>query len=152
MKYKELKKLFSDYESSCPKDHLTAYITFSSFGPKNTKEYSWGSRTYVISSDNKAFQPNMGGYSIFGSCLDGTDRCIRLENFMKEERGGTDGWVVEECCIVCYMLMEYGDFGIATPKIACTMEMAQQEMLSRIAGLLRTDPMPLIKEYSKKTV
>lgn len=149
MNYSELKTLFCKHESEDPSTHLTAYITFSSFGPENTKEYSWEARTYVVSSDNKAFQPNMGGYSIFGSCLDGTDRCVRLEAYMVEERGGKNGWVVEECCIVGYMLMEHSDYGIETPKIVFTMEMAQQEMLSRIAGFLGIDPDPLRKGYRR---
>lgn len=105
MNYQELKSLFCKHESSAPNIHLTAYITFSSFGPENTKEYPWEARTYVVSSDNKAFQPNMGGYPIFENFLDSTDRCIRLESYIKEERGGADGWVVEECCIIGYLLL-----------------------------------------------
>ena len=149
MNYSELKALFCKHEADDPDTHLTVCITFSSFGPENTKEYSWESRTYVVSSDNKAFQPNKGGYSIFGSCLDGTDRCVRLEAYMAEERGGKNGWVVEECCIVGYMLMEHSDCGIETPRIVFTMEMAQQEMLSRIAEFLGIDPDPLRKEYRR---
>ena len=149
MNYKQLTDLFYQHEGGAPERHLTAYITFSSFGPENTKEYPWEARTYVVSSDNKAFQPNMGGYSIFGSCLDGTDHCVRLEAYMAEERGGKNGWVVEECCIVGYMLMEHSDYGIEPPKIVFTMEMAQQEMLSRIAGFLGIDPEPLRKGYRR---
>lgn len=75
--------------------HLTGFIVFSpaSF----TKEYSLESRTYVVSSNNKAYQPNMGGYSIYASCLDGTDPCIRLERYMASERGGKEGWQIERC-------------------------------------------------------
>ena len=75
--------------------HLTGYIVFSpaSF----TEEYSLESRTYVVSSDNKAFQPNMGGYSIFASSLDGSDRGVRIEQYMASERGGRDGWQTERC-------------------------------------------------------
>ena len=75
--------------------HLTGYIVFSpaSF----TEEYSLESRTYVVSSDNKAFQPNMGGYSIFASSLDGSDRGVRIEQYMASERGGPDGWQIEHC-------------------------------------------------------
>ena len=149
MNYKQLTDLFYQHEGGAPERHLTAYITFSSFGPENTKEYSWEARTYVVSSNNKAFQPNKGGYSIFGSCLDGTDHCVRLETYMAEERGRKNGWVVEDCCIVGYMLMEYGDYGIETPKIVFTIEMAQQEMLTQIAGFLRIDPEPLRKEYRR---
>lgn len=58
MNYKQLTHLFYQHESGAPERHLTAYITFSSFGPENTKEYPWEARTYVVSSDNKAFQPS----------------------------------------------------------------------------------------------
>lgn len=63
-----------------------------------SKEYSQEARTYLFSSSNKAFLPNMGGYSIFGSCKDGSDPCVRLEQYIEEEgRGGT--WKVEYCYI-----------------------------------------------------
>ena len=149
MKYEELKKLFAEHEGSHPEYHLTAYITFSSFGPENHNDYDWESRTYSISSDNKAFQPNMGGYSIFGSCLDGIDCCLRLERLMAEEHGGKDGWVVDECCVVGYLLLEGGDYGVGSPKIFYAMELAQQEMLSRMARFVYADFAALEKRYRK---
>lgn len=148
MNYKELKKLFSDHESSFPQSHLTGYITFSSFGPAETREFSWEGRTYSVSSDNKAFQPKMGGYSIFGSSLDGTDPCVRLERFMADERGGKDGWIVEDCCIVGYLLMEHGSYGIEIPKIFYAIDKAQQEMLSCMAKFVNADFASLAQEYS----
>lgn len=126
MKYQELKELFCQHECTCPSTHLTAYITFSSFGPENNKDYPWESRTYVVSSDNKAFQPNMGGYSIFGSCLDGGDRCIRLENYMADERGGKSGWIVEDCCIVGYLLVEASDMRI--PPRICSIPLPKRRI------------------------
>ena len=51
----------------------------------------------MVSSDNKAFQPNMGGYSIFASSIDGSDPMVRLESYMAAEKGGKDGWKVERC-------------------------------------------------------
>ena len=60
-------------------------------------EYSLESRSYRVSSDNKAFIPNMGGYSIFASSLDGSDPCVRLETYMAEEHGGENGWEVDYC-------------------------------------------------------
>lgn len=93
MTYGELKSYFRNAERKG--EHLTGYIVFSpaSF----TQEYSVEARTYVVSSKNKAFQPNMGGYSIFASSLDGSDPCIRLEAYMASERGGKDGWQIERC-------------------------------------------------------
>ena len=41
----------------------------------------------------------MGGYSIYASCLDGTDPCVRLEGYMELEHGGKGGWKVEYCYI-----------------------------------------------------
>lgn len=65
--------------------------------PSNTKPYPEAARTYAVSSNNKAFQPNMGGYSIYASALDGSDPMIRLEGYMQSEKGGKDGWKIERC-------------------------------------------------------
>ena len=77
--------------------HLDGLITFSE--DSFTKPYSLEARTYMVSSQNKAFQPNMGGYSIFGSALDGSDSYVRLEQYMASEKGGKDGWKIERCYI-----------------------------------------------------
>ena len=50
-----------------------------------------------MSNENKAYMPNMGGYSIYGGSLDGTDPCVRLESYMRDEHGPDDGWKVEDC-------------------------------------------------------
>lgn len=39
----------------------------------------------------------MGGYSIYASCLDGTDNGVRLDQVMAVEHGGENGWNVERC-------------------------------------------------------
>lgn len=97
MTYPELRAAFREWEHSFPVDHLTAHIIFTvdSFD----REYSLLSRTYAVSSNNKAFRPNMGGYSIFGDSLDGTDLGVRLEGYMAEE-GNPGGWQVEGCYIL----------------------------------------------------
>ncbi len=94
MTYQEMKKHFQEVEKEYG-GHVTGYIVFSQ--DSFTKPYSLESRTYVVSSDNKAFQPNKGGYSIFAEALDGTDRGVRLEQYMADEFGGKDGWKVERC-------------------------------------------------------
>ena len=66
------------------------------------ENYSLESRSYVVSSDNKAWIPGMGGYSIFGDSLDRTDIGVRLEQYMQAEHGGENGWKVD----YCYMLTE----------------------------------------------
>ena len=133
MEYKQLKELFSRHERGYPKTHFTAYITFSSFGPNNSNTYSWKERTYVISSENKAFEPNKGGYSIFGSCLDGSDHCLRLDQYIKEEFGGENGWVVEDCCIVGYLLPDCDVFDFAPPRLFFFHEEALDYVLLQVA-------------------
>ena len=101
MTYPTMRNYFRTAERA--HQHLTGYIVFSpaSF----TKEYSVKSRTYAVSSDNKAFQPNMGGYSIFAVALDGSDAGVRLEQYMAAEYGGKDGWQIERC----YMMSDEVD-------------------------------------------
>lgn len=133
MNYRELRNLFREHEHSNPDTHLTAYITFApeSFGPE--VDYSVVERTYMISSNNKAFQPNMGGYSIFGSCLDGkTDPCLRLDYQMAEENGGKNGWLVEDCCIVAYLLICTNERDIQQPKLFYAQEAAAETMLREL--------------------
>lgn len=98
LKYSEMKNYFRAVESESNKQiHVDGYIviTEDSFD----QQYSLESRTYRVSSDNKAFQPNMGGYSIYGGSVDGTDPCVRLERYMAAEHGGKNGWKIERCYI-----------------------------------------------------
>lgn len=94
--YAELTNRFREAEQ-IGKEHLTGYIVFSS--DSFEEPFSEEARTYVVSRNNKAFQPNMGGYSIYGSSLDGSDLMVRLERYMANEKGGKDGWKIERCYI-----------------------------------------------------
>ena len=93
MTYSTMRNYFRIAERA--RQHLSGFIVFSPASFE--KEYSVESRTYAVSSDNKAFQPNMGGYSIYAASLDGSDPCVRLEQYMASERGGKDGWQIERC-------------------------------------------------------
>ena len=93
MTYWKLREYFRTAERQG--QHLTGYIVFSPASFE--RKYPLESRTYAVSSDNKAFQPNMGGYSIYASSLDGSDPLVRLERYMAAERGGKDGWQIERC-------------------------------------------------------
>lgn len=97
MIYSEVKQIFQELKRTSPRDDLTVHITFTE--DSFSKVYPLLSRTYRVSSDNKAFWPNMGGYSIFGYCLDGTDQGVRLDWYMAEE-GIHKGWQVEDCYIL----------------------------------------------------
>ena len=88
--YIELADRFRDAESE-GKKHLTGYIVFSQ--ESFNKPYDERSRTYAVSSDNKAFKAGLGGYSIYGSCLDGSDPCVRLDGYMR----GENAWKIEKC-------------------------------------------------------
>lgn len=93
MMYQELKDKFREAETN--NKHITGYIVFSQ--DSFTAPYTEEERTYVVSSNNKAFIPGMSGYSIFASSLDGSDINVRIEQYMSDEYGGTDGWKVERC-------------------------------------------------------
>ena len=97
MDYSELKTIFQRLKRISPKEDLTAHIIFTE--DSFNKPYSLLSRTYLVSSDNKAFWPNMFSRSIFAYCLDGTDQGVRLDWCMEEE-GNPDGWKVEDCYIL----------------------------------------------------
>ena len=90
LSYREMSDIFV-HLNKIGAEHLCGYIVFSS--DNFDKSYSEQSRTYVISSDNKAFQPSMGGYSIFGSCLDGTDQNLRLDEYLR----GKKAWNIDRC-------------------------------------------------------
>ena len=93
MTYQKMRSYFRAAERKS--QHLTGYIVISQASFEET--YSLESRTYVVSSDNKAYQPNMGGYSIFAVALDGSDNGVRLEQYLSTEYGGQDGWQIERC-------------------------------------------------------
>ena len=91
--YQKLREYFRAAERSG--QHLTGYLVFSQ--ASFTKEYSLESRTYAVSSDNKAFWSKVGSRSIFASALDGSDPHVRLDQYMAAEQGGPDGWQIERC-------------------------------------------------------
>ena len=97
MEYQKLKEIFRELKRTSPREDLTAHIIFTE--DSFHKPYSLLNRTYCITSDNKAFWPNVGGYSIFGNCLDGTDQGVRLDHYMAEEQD-INGWKVEDCYIL----------------------------------------------------
>ena len=96
--YREMTSRFYEQENKKENKHLQGQILFTE--DSFTQPYSEAARTYWVSSDNKAFIPGMGGYSIYGSSLDDSDICVRLEAYMAAERGGEKGWNIERCYMV----------------------------------------------------
>ena len=92
--YAEMAKRFREAERN-GEGHLQGCIVFTQ--DSFTEPYSEEARTYVVSSNNKAFIPGMGGYSIYASSLDGSDPMVRLERYMRDEHGGENGWKIERC-------------------------------------------------------
>lgn len=90
MTYSQLESLFNKINDKGLKP-VSGYIIFTE--DSFNKPYSETSRTYEVPSNCKAYQSGMGGYSIFGSCLDGTDPCVRLEGYMR----GESAWKIEKC-------------------------------------------------------
>ena len=114
----ELKPFFRKAEKNT--QHLPTHTFFTADTFK--KPYSEFERTYEVSSDNKAFQSRMGGYSIYGASLDGVDPCLRMEGLMADEMGGKDGWKIEKCFLIEDSRevadIIHGDFFIARSNIA----------------------------------
>lgn len=98
MTYTELKNTFRDLKRTSPREDLTAHVIFTE--DSFASPYPLLSRTYLVSSDNKAFWSCMGGYSIFAYCLDkNSDQGVRLDWYMADE-GNAGGWKVQDCYIL----------------------------------------------------
>lgn len=98
MSYSDLKQVFCDLNRDHPTQKLTAHIVFAE--DSFTKEYSLLSRTYRITSYEKAFWSKTGSHSIFAYCLDKTsDQGVRLDWYMEDE-GNPGGWKVQDCYIL----------------------------------------------------
>ncbi len=95
MSYQQLKAHLRQAEKD--RSHTVGYIVFTA--DSFDKSYTEEERTYVVSSNNKAFIEGMGGYSIYASSLDGSDKNVRLEAYMADEYGGNDGWKIEKCYV-----------------------------------------------------
>ena len=138
MDYYDLKREFSKAEDSGK--HLVGHIVFTV--DTFNEPLSEFERTYAISSDNKAFQSGMGGYSIYGRSLDGADPCLRMEGLMAAERGGKDGWKIEKCYLVedSKQISDiiHGDFFIANANVeAEKYESLSHEQLVKFRNLFK---------------
>lgn len=132
--YKTMKKRFRDAEKSGY--HLNSVIVFSedSFPKKCPIE----ARSYAVTSANRAFMPDQGGFSIYALTLDGTKVFVPLDQKMADERGGKNGWKIERCYITEKEMIDIvaGDFFIAYAPIS------SEKFLSL--------PDDLAKKYSEK--
>ena len=99
--YQELRKEFQDWEEkrreSKDMKPKQAKLIFTEDSFKS--HFTEAERTYAISSDSKAYQHWMGGYSLFGVCTEDNDM-VRLEQYMVDECGAYGTWKLEKCYIV----------------------------------------------------
>ena len=101
--YNEAKEYLTEYNkehgytSKGTDTHCTMVAVISEDSFKD--EYSLEERSYVFTNDNKAFIEGQMGYSIFADSLDGSDRNVRIEQYLEEE-GNKGGWKVEYCYIL----------------------------------------------------
>lgn len=142
LSYGKLRELFRKAERGGI--HVSGYITFRA--DSFSTAYSERSRTYAVSSDNKAFQPNMGGYSIYARCLDGTDPCVRLEQYMAAEYGGERGWSVERC----YMLREDYDRVMTLPEHRETETLYLLSACAASGQVYLDNPIPIHQVHSHR--
>lgn len=89
MTYPELRDLFVEHNKTQLAKPVSACIVFADSNWPD-RHYPLRSRTYEVSSDNKAFRSRCCSTSLFGSCLDGTDQMVRLDCYMKDfgNKGG----------------------------------------------------------------
>lgn len=94
--FKDFRGKMSLYNSDfgfLPPIHGVVVFTEDSF----LEQYSLESRSYLVSSDNKAFRIGNYSVSLFGSALDGSDNGAKISEYMRELVGGEDGWEVDYC-------------------------------------------------------
>lgn len=82
------------YTTKGNKERLEGVVVYTE--DSFSKPYTEKQRSYIFSSDNKAFLPNQLSNSIFADCLDGLDCGVRLDWYMH----GEDRWKVEYCYLL----------------------------------------------------
>lgn len=66
------------------------------------REFNEKERSYLIHGDDKWFNPEMIGSSLYGYSLDGKDMGVRLDWYMRAlpEDGIGERWIVDYCYIL----------------------------------------------------
>lgn len=86
----------SDLRENTSWEKAVVVFTQDSF----SNNFSEVERSYEISKENKYFNPNMNGNSLFGNCLDGKDDGVRLDIYMSILPEEGKRWIVEYCYII----------------------------------------------------
>ena len=90
--FSEMAEAFRKFNEKHTDDdkYITGVIVYKSENWPN-QNYSLESRSYGVSSDCKRFKPDMGGNSMYGGNLDGTDQCVRLDWY---------DWEIDYCYLI----------------------------------------------------
>lgn len=100
MNFQTLKKALCEANKLGKK--VEGYITFTQ--KCRSSFCSVAGRTYVISSDSKAFSMWSLGKPLFGTTLDKSDLAAPLDRYM-QPHDGHHGWEIEDCGLVVYELI-----------------------------------------------
>lgn len=97
------KRMFEHNSAPGLKEPVYGVVVFTE--DSFSRQYSLESRSYRVSSDNKAFRAGNYSVSLFGSALDGSDFGVKISAYMCDLNGGEDGWKVDHC----YFLPDGGE-------------------------------------------
>lgn len=144
MEYREFTRIMSETDHQ-----IEGYITVAneSFAPKS---YPWNSRTYLVSSNNKAYQAGKAGYSIFGTSVDMSDVGVRLDLYLKNEHGGNKGWLIEDCGIVLYQLVRVEERDVTVCGFYSTEGDAHKAMVTDFANVVGCEEDALDEFFEEK--
>ena len=149
MTYQQLKGIFCDHEYGNPTSHLTGHVIFSHFGPDCGTPCDEARRTYLIRSSNEAFLPRSKSNSIYGYCLGDYkskgNHLALLSDCMEDEDGGENGWGIEDCCLLGYLLTGSAGRTSFPPQLHYAYWDALTAMLQGLADIHGVD-MPDLKQ------
>lgn len=138
MEYKTLRKILCNAAASGK--IVEAFVTFTAASLGFDEKEAELTRTFIFTSQEKAFNPDADDYSIFGDSLDCSSKSIRLESHMKDEKGGPDGWDIQNCGIVKYMLTSVYDRNMCVMGYYDTEEEASHAMWKDMAETVGCKP------------
>ena len=97
MTWEEMTEWFCKYNKTKPPvDPVKGYIVFAS--ASYNQFYPVKSRTYCVNNEANWFHDGRFSTSLRGDCLDGSDRGVRLDAYMRDF-GNKNGWIVDYCYI-----------------------------------------------------
>lgn len=80
-------------------DWKEAIIVFTNESLNGVVDYTLEERSYKVYSSEKWFDSSMIGTSLYGNCLDGRDKNVRLDWYIRRLPEEGRRWIVEYCYI-----------------------------------------------------